>query len=338
MMEGPDLELELVGVIDESLEIGNGVAVSVEVNLSAQQGAERLPLQFLGKISLHVLHADCSGGITPVILVAHQLACLLKGVTKLPALAHTAGRALGSDSAVNALSILTAGHLHEPPVAFGISQHVGGTGLVATIGLADSQLDSISFTAHVVARTGQNQAGGNTAGLDNLDLVVIGLDAVDGADKGGDIRREFIGIFVSVKARQRVYAGMAVHVDDAGGKGTALGVKDMSALGQAGGGNIGLDLLDEAILEVDVGLDPAVAFTLARIGSRGALGRLSNPDRGVLDEGRGMAVDVAGILLATLADGVLGLLAQLGAGGEVVVQALHRQAVDRDVAVDGLRA
>src|SRR5690349_12561180 len=111
VMEGSDGKLELIGMINHGLKVGNCVAMRVDVNLATESSAQSLPGDRLGQILVQGLNAKSLGFVTPIILLLNKLARLLKGVSKVVALTHTAKRQ-PSDSSMHALRILAACHLH----------------------------------------------------------------------------------------------------------------------------------------------------------------------------------------------------------------------------------
>lgn len=319
MVEGADRKLKLVAVVNHGLEVRHRVAVRVDVDVSAQRRRQRLPLDVLREVLVHVLDANGLGFPAPVVLPRHQIPGRLERAAKLVALAHAAVRRLAL-AAVHALGVFAARHLHVAPVTVRVREHVVGGDFAAAVGLAHGVLDDKGLAAHVVAGAGQDERGGDAAGLDDLDLHVVGVDGVDGARPRRDVARYFIRVLVAGEAGERAHAGVTVHVDDAAGEQAAAGVDDEGVLGEGAGRDGVLDLLDQAVLEVDVARDPFPAFTRTGVGLAGALDGLADPDGGVLDESRLAAVDVPRIALAAKANRVLRLGVKLLAYLQVGVE------------------
>lgn len=330
MVKSPHRELELVRVVDHGFQVRHSIAVGVDVDLASERGTQRLPLQLLREVRAHVLDAHGVRGVAPVVLLAVDLGSLLERVAELPGLAQAADGAPLSDLAVDTLGVLAAGHLHVAPVPVGVRQHVLGGDLLAPVGLADGMLDHIGLAADVVARARQHQARGDASGLDDLDLAVPRLYAVDRAHIGSDVRGHLVGVRVAPQVRQRVDAGVAVHIDDTRRELAAPGVPDDGVPGQAGDGDVPANLLDETILDEHVRGDPLEALACARVRRRRAGGGLPHPDGGVPDERGLVAVDVARVPLTAQADGVRRLRAQPRAHGEVLVQLGDGEAVATD--------
>lgn len=116
MVKSPDGKLELVGVIDHSLQVGNGITMGVDMDLTAKRSSKGLPGDLTGEILIQGLNALGLGLGTPVILLLDQISSLLKGVAELVAFTHAAKRSL-SNSTMNALRILATCHLHVSPIS-----------------------------------------------------------------------------------------------------------------------------------------------------------------------------------------------------------------------------
>lgn len=335
VVEGSDGKLELVGVVHHGLQVGHGVAVGVDVDLATESSAQGLPEDLLRQVFLHVLHANSFGLVAPVILFLNDISCLLKGMSELVALAQSA-EGPPADLSIDALGVLSTGHFHVAPVTLWVGKHVGSADLAAAIGLAHSKLEKEGLTTNVVRRTGEDEGSGDTTRLDDLDLRIEGVDAVNGAHPWCNVARHLVGIVVAFQRRQAVDAGVGMHVDDACGKLTTLSIIDDSTFWQILGGNARLYFLDQAVLEQNICLDPLPAMTGARILVTGALDRLADPDSGILNERRRGSVDIARVLVATEANWVLGLGTELLASVEVGVELLDGQLRGGDAATPDL--
>ena len=192
-MEGSDRELELVGMINHGLKVGNSVAVGVDVNLSTESCAQGLPENLLRQVLIHTFHTQSFGLVTPVVLLAIHLARPLESMAEFIALAHAAIRPV-SNTAMGALGIFTTGHLHVAPVALRVSQHIGCGDFLTTILLSDGMLEEEGLSTDVVAGAWENERRGDTTGFNGLDLRVKWVDAVNGASPGRDVIGHFIRV------------------------------------------------------------------------------------------------------------------------------------------------
>jgi hypothetical protein len=156
MMEGPNRELELVGVIHHSLQVGDRVTMCVDMNLTTKRSSESLPGNLARKILIQGLNTLRLSLRTPVILLLDQISRLLKSVAKLVAFTHTAEWPI-SNSAMNTLRVLTTCHLHVSPVAVWVSKQVHCTDFLAAIRLANCVLDDIGLSANIVAGTRKDE-------------------------------------------------------------------------------------------------------------------------------------------------------------------------------------
>ena len=186
VVEGADGEFEFVAVVNHGFEIGDGVAVSVDVDLATESGAQRFPEEFLGEVVLYVLDTDSLGFGAPVILLLDELLSLLKSVTELKALTHAAVWSTRF-AAVDSLGVLTTSHFHVAPLAARVSKHIFSADFTTAIGLANGMFDDERFTAHVVTRAWENKRCSDTSSLDDLDLGVKWVDAVNGTGPGCDV-------------------------------------------------------------------------------------------------------------------------------------------------------
>lgn len=193
MMKSSNRKLKLVGVIHHGLQVRHSVAMSINVNLTTKRGSQSLPRNNLRQILIHPTHTHLLSLRTPIILLLNQLPRLLKSMSEIVALAHAA-KWPSANPAMHTLRILAAGHLHVSPRVIRVGEQVICADLLASVGLSDCVLDHVGFAADVVARAGEDERGGDAAGLDDLDLGVEGEDGVDGAGPGSDVVRHFIAV------------------------------------------------------------------------------------------------------------------------------------------------
>lgn len=157
MVECSDWKLELICVSNEGFQIRNSVAMSIDHDLSSQNGGQRLPPQILRQIGSHLLRTNgvCSG--TPVILAISEGSSLLKGMAEVPGFSKATERSeVPASLAIHILGILTARHFYVPMVSFWIGKKALNAQLWSAIGLADCMLDHKSFATNVVSAARKN--------------------------------------------------------------------------------------------------------------------------------------------------------------------------------------
>ena len=234
VVECPDRELELVCVVHERLEVRNRVAVGVYVHLATEHGSQRLPLEILGQIPRDILDTQRLRLIAPVILLPNQLPRRVERLPELPGLAQPTVRPTLAGPPVHALGVLAARHLHVAPVPVRVREHVLGADFRTAISASNCVLDYVGLAADVVSGAGEDEARGHAARFDDLELVVQGLDAIYGANVGGDVVRQLVRVVVALEAREGVHAGVAVHVDDTARQLAAVGIPYLCVIGQRG--------------------------------------------------------------------------------------------------------
>lgn len=229
VVERPDGKLELVGVVYKGLEIGNRVAVRVDMDLATERRSKSLPVERLRQVFVQVLHANGLGLVAPIILALDQGGGLLERVSKVEAFAHAA-KGPPVDTAMHPLGILSARHLHEAPVAVWVCQQVFGTNLRSAVSGTNGVLDGEGLAADAVAGAWENERGCDAARFDDFDLVIQRINGVDGSCPRRNVIRHLVDVGVSPEKRQRVDTRMAVHVDDAGGQLAARSIEDLGVV------------------------------------------------------------------------------------------------------------
>src|SRR6059058_361001 len=198
VVEGPDLEAELVRQIDHLGHFVGAIAVVLNVDIAAQHLGERLePQVTLRGIALLVL-------VPAVPLPAVRLS-LAEGTAVARHVAHPGGGAAAPP--VHALRVLSARHL----------QAVARPGELHLLhGPRRDELEDRAAAADQVRRAGQRLDRGDAAGDGQRDLRVLGPERVLGPDLRRDGVRRLVAVRFRIGAGRGVHAEVRMVVDQAG--------------------------------------------------------------------------------------------------------------------------
>ncbi|KAI6750042.1 hypothetical protein HG531_007307 [Fusarium graminearum] len=150
MVESSNSEFKLIGVVDHGFQVGDSIAMRVDMNLATKSSGQRFPSNLAREILIQKLNTLGLGLGTPVILLLNQVSGLFKSMTEFVTFAHTAERSV-SNAAMNIFGVLTTRHFHISPVTIRVGQQILSANFFTAIGFANGMLDEIGFSADVVA-------------------------------------------------------------------------------------------------------------------------------------------------------------------------------------------